>query len=437
MAVTDLNPVKTGTIKNVIDYDMNPLKTKDKLYVSGINCIPDIAYDEMMIVKNGYGKTDRIIGFHGYQSFETGEVSPDIAHEIGVKLAQELWGDRFQVIVSTHINTDNIHNHFCLNSVSFKDGKKYYWNKAEKFNMRKASDILCSDYGLSVLNERNSNRTNAFADKYANSNKTLIEIKQDIDYAIYMSNNYNDFRMYMKNMGYKLIDYGVKFSISCEFLKRNIRPERRFGKDYSLERIRQRIREEKGILYNSSYLKSGVNKHFVSKVYKDYKYKNKREPSLFEILFEFIIFVTMGIDLTKKGNFKAIKHKLSKEQKKAVKIMEKYSDENKMIAQYKIISFEDLESIKETKQAELSKLKSEREELQRENRKNIPEEKKNENINLIEKLSVDIKEVGRLVYLCNDMLFVRNKIKVERELYLIQKDKIEKQNKEKNRKYER
>ena len=437
MAVTDLNPVKSGTIKSVIDYDMNPLKTKNKLYVSGINCIPDIAYDEMMIVKNGYGKTDKIIGFHGYQSFETGEVSPEMAHEIGVKLAQELWGDRFQVVVSTHINTDNIHNHFCLNSVSFKDGKKYYWNKAEKFNMRKCSDNLCSDYGLSVLEERNNNRTNAFAEKYANSNKTLIEIKQDIDYAIYMSNNYQDFRIFMKNLGYKVIDDGVKFSISCEFWKRNIRPERRFGKEYSLERISQRIREEKGILYNSSYLKSGVNKHFVAKVYTDYKYKNKREPSLFEILFEFVIFVAMGIDLARKGDFKAIKPKISKEQKKAVKIMEKYSDENKMIAQYKINSFEELENIKETKQSELSGFKNKREELQRENRKNIPEEKKNENIKLIEELNVDIKKVGRLVYLCNDMLFARDKIRVERELYLIQKAELDREKKEKNRKIDR
>lgn len=437
MAVTDLNPVKTGTIKNVIDYDMNPLKTKDKLYVSGINCIPDIAYDEMMIVKNGYGKTDKIIGFHGYQSFETGEVSPEVAHEIGVKLAQELWGDRFQVIVSTHINTDNIHNHFCLNSVSFKDGKKYYWNKAEKFNMRKVSDNLCSDYELSVLKERNSNRTNAFADKYANSNKTLVEIKQDIDYAVYMSNNYNDFRIYMKNMGYKVIDDGVKFSISCDFLKRNVRPERRFGEDYSLRRICERIREEKGVLYNSSYLKSGVNKHFVAKVYSEYKYKKKREPSLFEILFEFVIFVTTGINLAQNSNLKEIKPELSKEQKKAVKIMEKYSDENKMIVEYKINSFEDLEKVKEIKQNELVQYKNKKEELQRENRRNIPEGKKNDNMKLIEDLNADIKRIGRLVYLCNDMLFVRNKIKVERELYLIQRDEIEKEKKDRNRKCER
>lgn len=433
MAVTDLNPIKTGTIKSVIEYDMNPLKTKDKLYVSGINCFPDIAYEEMTIVKSGFGKTDKIIGYHGFQSFETGEISPEKAHEIGVKLAQELWGDRFQVVVSTHINTDNIHNHFCLNSVSFKDGKKYYWNKAEKFNMRKASDNLCSDYGLSVLEERNSNRTNAFVDKYANSNKTLIEIKQDIDYAVYMSNNYNDFRIYMKNMGYKVIDDGVKFCISCDFLKRNVRPQRRFGEDYSLKRICERIREEKCVLYNPSYLKSGVNRHFIAKVYKDYKYKKKREPSLFEILFEFVLFVATGINLAKNSNLKEIKPELSKEQKKAVKIMEKYSDENIMLSKYNIHSFDDLEKFKKIKQIELSSLKSKKEKLQRDNRKDIPESTRMENSKIIDELQNSIKKCGRLVYLCNDMLLMRNKIKGEKELYLMQRNELEKEKKVKIR----
>lgn len=69
------------------------------------------------------GKTDRILAFHGEQSFKEGEVTPELAHEIGVRLANEMWGDRFQVVVTTHLNTDHIHNHFVLNSVSFKDGK--------------------------------------------------------------------------------------------------------------------------------------------------------------------------------------------------------------------------------------------------------------------------------------------------------------------------
>lgn len=80
----------------------------------------------MVNTKKQFCKTDGILGFHAFQSFAEGEVSPDKAHLIGVKLAEEMWGDRFEVVVSTHLNTLHIHNHFVINSVSFADGKRYY-----------------------------------------------------------------------------------------------------------------------------------------------------------------------------------------------------------------------------------------------------------------------------------------------------------------------
>ena len=97
----------------------------------------------MQFIKKIKGKEGAILAFHGYQSFKAGEVTPEIAHEIGVRLAEEMWGDRFQVVVSTHLNTENIHNHFVLNSVSFKDGLKYYSNLANTALLRRTSDELC------------------------------------------------------------------------------------------------------------------------------------------------------------------------------------------------------------------------------------------------------------------------------------------------------
>ena len=99
--------------------------------------------------------------YHAYQSFAEGEVIPSQAHEIGVKLAEEIWGNKFQVVVSTHLNTDNIHNHFVINSVSFVDGKRFCNTKKDYALMRKTSDRLCADYGLSVLkNEKQDDRYN-------------------------------------------------------------------------------------------------------------------------------------------------------------------------------------------------------------------------------------------------------------------------------------
>ena len=105
----------------------------------------------MILTKQRYGKEDNYIAWHGYQSFKPGEVTPERCHEIGVKLAQEMWGDRFQVIVTTHLDKGHLHNHFCFNSVSFRDGKKYNYSKAEQQRLRDTSDRLCREYGLSVI----------------------------------------------------------------------------------------------------------------------------------------------------------------------------------------------------------------------------------------------------------------------------------------------
>ena len=141
-------------LRNVIDYARNADKTEKEYFVTGINCDPDSAYEEMQDAKKFYKKQDKILAFHGYQSFKEGEVTPELAHKIGVQLANEMWGDRFQVIVTTHLNTNHIHNHLLLNSVSFKDGLKYYSNRTNTARLRHISDEICKEYGLSVLEEK-------------------------------------------------------------------------------------------------------------------------------------------------------------------------------------------------------------------------------------------------------------------------------------------
>ena len=117
------NSANYQELHNLSEYDKLNFDTESQLYISSLNCSKETAYEEMMLTKKQYSKTDGILGFHAFQSFKEGEVTPEQAHEIGVKLAQEMWGDRFEVIVSTHFNTKHYHNHFVINSVSFKDGK--------------------------------------------------------------------------------------------------------------------------------------------------------------------------------------------------------------------------------------------------------------------------------------------------------------------------
>ena len=145
-----MNPEKTEELENVMDYVMNQDKTEDDIsmarYVTGLNCDPDIAHMEMMAVKQRFGKLGGTVAYHGYQSFAKGEVTPAQAHAIGVKLAEQLWGDRHQVVVTTHLDKDShLHSHFVVNTVSFVDGRKYHRSKKDYKKMQQISDDLCRE----------------------------------------------------------------------------------------------------------------------------------------------------------------------------------------------------------------------------------------------------------------------------------------------------
>ena len=123
----DMTDRECQELNDVIAYAINSDKTQQidteeeivERFISGVNCHPATARTEMMAVKKRFGKEDGTVAYHGYQSFAPGEATPEIAHRIGVELAQRLWGDRYQVVVATHLDKENhLHNHFVLNTVS-------------------------------------------------------------------------------------------------------------------------------------------------------------------------------------------------------------------------------------------------------------------------------------------------------------------------------
>lgn len=183
MATTKIWKIKKR-FDNGIDYITNKDKTNNKKYVTGINCVADIAFKEMSITKYQFNKTGGILGFHAYQSFKGCEVTADEAHEIGIRLAEELWGDRFQIVVTTHTNTKNVHNHFAINSVSFIDGKKYYDNKTNYAIMRKVSDNICKEYELQTLKEKRYIRVEkSFGEEYSKES-ILFRIKHSVSFKV-------------------------------------------------------------------------------------------------------------------------------------------------------------------------------------------------------------------------------------------------------------
>lgn len=195
-------------VGDVINYASNADKTEKMMYVTGINCSPDSAVDEFMSTKEHWSKTGGRLAYHGYQSFleGDGQITAEKAHEIGVKLAQELWGDRFEVVVATHLNTNHYHNHFILNSVSFRDGYKFRRTLEDYRQMRLVSDRLCRAARLHVVEDPSARKGKTYYEWRAErqGKKTVRgTIREDIDYAIRLSRCEMDFVKTMKELGYE------------------------------------------------------------------------------------------------------------------------------------------------------------------------------------------------------------------------------------------
>jgi len=237
-------------LEDVIVYAMATNKAvedegKDSMryFVSGVNCTPGSARDEMLATKARYEKQGGIVAYHGYQSFSPGEVTPGIAHEIGIKLANQLWGERFQVLVATHLDRGHIHNHFVCNSVSHVDGRKFRSNKTSYRQMREASDELCYEYGLSVIQDPKPGRSKHYAEWQAEREgkptwRSII--KKDVDEAIDNATSARQFFDNLKVLGYE-IKQGADISVRPPGKERYLRLARNFGGDYTIDGIRQRI----------------------------------------------------------------------------------------------------------------------------------------------------------------------------------------------------
>ena len=154
------NPDKTtdpryldDDLRRVLIYTENDQKTDRRMFVSTVNCPKQDPYGAMMAAKRRFGKLGGNVAYHGFQSFKTGEVTPEEAHAIGLETARRMWGDEYQIVVTTHLNTENVHNHIVVNSVSFKTGRKFENHVSDHYKLRAISDAICAARGKSVLKE--------------------------------------------------------------------------------------------------------------------------------------------------------------------------------------------------------------------------------------------------------------------------------------------
>ena len=243
-----MNPEKTDakllpdSLEDVMNYAVNEEKTEKKFYVSGVNCNPAIARSEFQIVKEQYGKPGGIIVYHAYQSFSEGEVTPAEAHRIGMEFAKTVWGDKYQVVVATHLNTHCLHNHFVVNSVSFRDGKRC--RQKQWTELSRISDEICKEHQLSIVERHGKGLPQQLAKaERAGAPTRLVIAREALDEGLARCCNLRELKSFLFSLGYicQFDDNRKYWTIRQRDWKRPIRLVR-MGEQYTNEAIRERLR---------------------------------------------------------------------------------------------------------------------------------------------------------------------------------------------------
>ena len=243
MAVTKIKAIR-GTLSKAIAYILNPEKTDEKLLVSSYGCASETAAREFewtrKIAEQKGMNPVRIIARHVIQSFEIGEVTPELAHEIGKQFADEILGGKYEYVLTTHTDKDHVHNHLIFNAVDFVNYHAYKSYKRIYYDMREVSDRLCKENGLSVI-PPSQNKGMGYKE-YTEAKRGTSwkqKLKQTIDRLVITAKDYDDFLRLMQEAGYE-IKTGKYISFRAKGQERFTR-SKTIGENYTEERIKERI----------------------------------------------------------------------------------------------------------------------------------------------------------------------------------------------------
>ena len=239
MAVTKTHPIKS-TLKAAIDYICNPEKTDGKLLVSSYGCAAETADIEFSWTRCHAIDKGTNLGRHLIQAFQPGEVTPEEAHKIGMQLAKEILGGKYEFVLTTHIDRGHVHNHLIFNAVSFTDHRHYHSNKRSYHEIRRASDRLCKEHGLSVVIP-GQNKGKSYIEHTATQAGTSYKakLKAAIDRLIPASADFEDLLRRLQQEGYE-IKRGKYVSCRASDQERFTRMKT-LGMDYTEDAITARI----------------------------------------------------------------------------------------------------------------------------------------------------------------------------------------------------
>lgn len=387
-------------LKNVLGYVAQGSKTDEEKFVTGINCDVATARQEMEQVKRQWQKEGGNVCMHCYQSFAPGEATPELAHLIGTELAKVLWGQRFQVVVATHLDQKHIHNHFVINSVSFSDGKRFHYGQEAYDIFRITSDRLCREYGLSVIERpRRGRQVNPKAYEKAGEQRQPSYhslIKRDIDDAILQSRTMDDLYRILRQKGYTFRPGNVKyFALKPPGKDRFTRIEKWYGEDYSLAGIERRIKEQP--LFRPVHSPGSAPTASKRKVQYRGNFRKdtqRKKRGRFQRMYLYYCYVF--------GAFPKQRQKRSYISRAEVRKMQKISKETRLLYKHRIETMDQLEAYRAEKQACVSQLCGQRKPLYNQLRYAADPERQIIQ-QQIDVLTAKIKEERENIRLCNDI----------------------------------
>ena len=365
------NPEKTVPNKemqdffDVFSYVKNPQKTDNGELVSAINCLKETALQQMILTKKQYQKTGGYIAWHGYQSFKPDEVTPEQCHEIGLKLAREMWGDKYQIIVVTHLDRGHLHNHFCFNSVSYLDGSKYNYSKSEQKRLRETSDRLCREYGLSVIeNPKKAPSRPLYLDEKSGKPTRYNVYLEDLAEAISGSRDIPHMMKYLIDKGYEVDFSGGHWKMKLPQYKHFTRLDtldERLTPDFIRSHLGTRAR------YGNYKAKISYSPHMPEEYKKAWKPHQKTRGIL--ALYYYWCY-QLGI-FPKGTDYKPTSPLMKEELRK----LDEITTQVRYMSEHNISTLSDLHADREKNQTEMDRLTNYRRHLQNKIRRASPAEK--------------------------------------------------------------
>ena len=407
-------------LNEVLTYTTQGYKTNEKEYITGINCSPATAVKQMIHTKKSYGKDDGVLAFHAVQSFKPGELTPEQCHEIGVRLANLMWGDRFEVVVSTHLDKQHLHNHFVVNSVSFMDGKKFDNNRNDYNRFRNLSDDLCNGYNLSVIHSNGKGMHHSEWEAVKEGKPYFRQlIKHDVDVVLSYARNMDQFVEGLQDMGYEVSTSRKYIAVKHPQGQRmrRLKSLLRDGR-YDEEHIEER-------LYNNLILpmvkvQDAVPSHF-------YKGKSRKLKGFRALYFKYMYM--LGIIHASD----APKQYPSAELRRDLIYMDKITEENTFLGKNNLETIEDVTAFKSKLDAEIHDLINDRKKIYGKLKRVKNEELKVQYESDRDDITSKIAHLKKQLRLCHD---IENRVPdIEEKLRMI--NELEQQKNEKQQEYER